>query len=164
MHTPNRSPSFIPAAVTHTHIPTLQPLPPATPINPHVISYNNPCTPCPSIDLALIVPLCLSLSSWSSRLVTCLICRRGSTAPSRTTWRRREGSRVDTFSACLRPFGKSSQSQGTKVGTGRAKGDEVIGVVRSLGGSREQAGVWIRAVLVICVRNLVMNSFYEHIL
>lgn len=64
-----------------------------------------------------------------------LICQRGSTAPLRTTWRRRDGSRVDTSSACLPLSGTSSQSQETKVGTGRAKGDEVIGVVRSLGGS-----------------------------
>lgn len=133
--------------MTHIHTRTRPPLflllrpsvppPPPTPINPHVISYNNPCTPCPSIDLALIVPLLLSLCSWSSRLVMCPICQRGSTAPSRTTWRQRGGSRAHTSSACLPLSGTSSQLQGTKVGTRRAKADEVIGVVRSLGGGKE---------------------------
>ena len=47
---------------------------------------------------------------------------------------------MDTFSASLPPSGKSSRSQGTKVGKGMAMGDEVIGVVRSLGGGSGQAG------------------------
>lgn len=64
----------------------------------------------------------------------CPICQLGSTAPLRTMWRRRGGSRVDTSSACLPPSGMSSRSRGTKVGTGRAKGGEVIWVVMSLGG------------------------------
>lgn len=80
-----------------------------------------------------------SRSSWSSKLVTCPICQWGSTAPSRTTSRRRDESRVDTSSACLLPSRTSSQSQGTKVGTGRVMAD-IIGVVRSQGGSHEQSG------------------------
>lgn len=69
----------------------------------------------------------------------CLICQWGSTAPSRTTSRRRDESRVDTSSACLLLSRTSSQSRGTKVGTGRVV-VEVIGIVRSLSGSHEQAG------------------------
>lgn len=47
---------------------------------------------------------------------------------------------MDTSSASPPPCETSSRSQGTKVGTGRVKGDEVIGVVTSLGGGSGQAG------------------------
>lgn len=90
------------------------------------------------------------LSSWSSRLVTCLICQRGSTAPSKTMWRRRGISRTDTSSACLLPSRTSSLSHGTKVRMERAKGGEVTGC---------HGWMWLRGVLLIYVKNFIMIFF-----
>lgn len=101
----------------HTHMHTL----PLTPINLHVISHNNPCTPCPCIDLAPIVPLLFLppsfLRSWSCKPATSPTCQWESTAPSRTTWRQRDTSRGGTSTACPPPSETSSPSPGTKVGT-----------------------------------------------
>lgn len=119
---------FPPLLLSHTYKRARPPHPhpsPPTAINPNVISSNSPCSPRPSIDLVLIVPLLLlppPTHSWSSRLVMSPISQRGSTAPSRTTWRRKGVSRADTSSACLPPPVTSSRSPGTKVRAGGGGG------------------------------------------
>lgn len=109
----------------------------------------------------ILCRLSLFLPSWSSRPATSPICRWESTAPSRTTWRRRGVSRVDTFTACLPLCATSFPSRGTKV---REQEGEKGWWDPRRGSELTGCDVWMVwgffcVFLLIHVKNFVINHF-----
>lgn len=105
----------------------------------------------------ILCRLSLFLPSWSCRPATSPICRWESTAPSRTTWRRRGVSRVDTFTACLPPCATSFPSRGTKVREREGWWDPRRG--SELTGCGVRMVCFVAFFLLIHVKNFVINHF-----